>query len=70
MENLVIAGAYRGAIYGRDAVGVRLRGNYISGFNTSGTTGFVVQPFYLESYTAGVANDVANMACPRAGPRS
>ncbi len=60
VENLVIAGAYRGAIYGRDAVGVRLRGNDISGFNTSGTTGFVVQPFYLESYTAGVANDVAN----------
>ena len=38
----------------------RLRGNDISGFNTSGTTGFVVQPFYLKSSTAGVANDVAN----------
>lgn len=60
VENLVIAGAYRGAIYGQDAVGVSLRGNDISGFNASGTKGFVVQPFYLELYTAGVANDVAN----------
>ncbi len=60
IENLVIAGAYRGAVYGQDVVGVTLRGNDISGFNTSGTKGFVVQPFYLESYTAGVANDVAN----------
>jgi hypothetical protein len=60
VENLVIAGAYRGGIYGQDVIGVTLRGNDISGFNTSGTTGFVVQPFYLESYTAGVANDVAN----------
>ncbi len=60
VENLVIAGAYRGGIYGQDVVGVTLRGNDISGFNTSGTQGFVVQPFYLESYTAGVANDVAN----------
>jgi Right handed beta helix region len=60
VENLVIAGAYRGGIYGKDVVGVTLRGNDLSGFNTSGTKGFVVQPFYLESYTAGVANDVAN----------
>ena len=60
VENLVIAGAYRGAIYGRDVANVTLHGNDISGFNTSGTTGFVVQPFYLEAYAPGVANDVAN----------
>ncbi len=60
VENLVIVGAYRGAIYGQDVIGVTLRDNDVSGFNTSGTAGFVVQPFYLESYTAGVANNVAN----------
>jgi hypothetical protein len=60
VENLVLAGAYRGGIYGQDVIGVTLRGNDVSGFNTSGTAGFVVQPFFLESYTAGVANDVAN----------
>lgn len=60
VENLVIAGAYRGGIYGQDVIGVTLRGNDISGFNTSGTVGFVVQPFDLEEYTAGVGFDVAN----------
>ena len=59
VENLVITGPYRGAIYGQDAVGVSVHGNDISGFDTSGTAGFVVQPFYLESYAPGVANDVA-----------
>jgi hypothetical protein len=56
VENLVIAGARRGGIYGQDALNVTIRGNDISGFNTSGTPGFVVQPFCLEQYAAGVAN--------------
>ena len=56
VENLVIAGALRGGIYGQDTLGVRLTGNDVSGFNMSGTTGFVVQPFCLEQYAAGVAN--------------
>jgi hypothetical protein len=56
VENLVIAGALRGGIYGQDTLGVRLAGNDVSGFNTSGTTGFVVQPFCLEQYAASVAN--------------
>ncbi|MGA7865946.1 MAG: hypothetical protein WCA23_18500 [Stellaceae bacterium] len=56
VENLVIAGALRGGIYGQDSLGVTLNGNDVSGFNTSGTTGFVVQPFCLEQYAAGVAN--------------
>lgn len=34
VENLVITGPYRGAIYGLDAMSVRVRGNDISGFNT------------------------------------
>ena len=46
VENLVIPGPYRGAIYGQDAAGLTVTGNDISGFDTSGTAGFVVQPFY------------------------
>ena len=60
VENIVIAGAYRGAIYGRDVVDITIRGNDVSGFNASGTTGFVVQPFYLNSYTAGLATWVSS----------
>jgi hypothetical protein len=60
VDNIVIAAAYRGGIYGKDVVDVRLRGNDIGNFNSSGTTGFVVQPFYLNSYTPGLANHVSN----------
>jgi hypothetical protein len=60
VENLVITGPYRGAIYGQDAVGVTVHGNDISGFDTSGTAGFVVQPFYATNYIAGTGTDVAN----------
>jgi hypothetical protein len=59
VENLVIAGPYRGAIYGQDAVGVTVRGNDISSFNTSGTVGFVVQPFNLATFTPGVGIELA-----------
>jgi hypothetical protein len=59
VENIVVARAYRGAIYGKDVVDVTIRGNDVSTFNTSGTTGFVVQPFYLNSYTAGLATWVS-----------
>jgi hypothetical protein len=60
VENLVITGASRGAIYGLDVVGVSVRRNDISGFNTSGTFGFLVQPFDLETFTAGVGNKLGN----------
>ena len=56
VENIVIATAYRGGIYGKDVVDVTVRGNDIGNFNTSGTVGFRVQPFYLNSYTAGLAS--------------
>jgi hypothetical protein len=59
VENLVIAGPYRGAIYGQDVVGVTVRGNDLSGFNTSGTVGFVVQPFDLATFTPGLGIEVA-----------
>ena len=60
LRTSVIAGCLRGGVYAQDALGVSLTGNDVSGFNTSGTPGFVVQPFYLKSYTAGVATDVEN----------
>ena len=59
VENIVVATAYRGGIYGRDVVDVTVQGNDISQFDTSGTAGFVVQPFYLNSYTAGLARFVS-----------
>jgi hypothetical protein len=60
VENLVITRPYRGAIYGLDAVGVSVRGNDISSFNTSGTVGFVVQPFDLATFTPGAGIELAN----------
>jgi hypothetical protein len=63
VKNLVIGGAdpasqiNRGAIYGLDASGnITITCNDVSYFNTSGAVGFIVQPFYLEQYTPGVAN--------------
>ena len=55
VENIVIATAYRGGVYGNDVVDVVVRGNDVGDFNTSGTVGFRVQPFYLNSYTPGLA---------------
>jgi hypothetical protein len=53
VENLVIVGPARGGIYGQNALNVTIRGNDISGFNTSGAPGFVVQPFFSSSYIEG-----------------
>jgi hypothetical protein len=60
VENVVIASAFRGAVYGSDVVDVTVSGNDVGNFNTSGTAGFVVQPFYLNSYTAGSARWVSS----------
>jgi hypothetical protein len=54
--NIVVAGATRGGIYGSNVSDVCIQGNDVSGTNTSKTVGFIVLPFYLESYTAGAAN--------------
>jgi hypothetical protein len=53
--NVVVAGATRGGIYGLDVNNVCVQGNDVSGANKSATVGFMVLPFYLESYTAGAA---------------
>ncbi|HEY2794877.1 MAG TPA: hypothetical protein VGJ28_21135, partial [Micromonosporaceae bacterium] len=54
VSNLVIAGSYRGSVYGSDVSGAVVHANDISGQNTSCANGFLVQPFLLETYTAGV----------------
>jgi hypothetical protein len=59
VENIVIAAAYRGGIYGKDVVDVAVRGNDVGNFDTSGTVGFRVQPFYLNSYTPLLARWVS-----------
>ena len=59
VENLVVTSAVRGAIYGLDVVGAGVHGNDLSDFNTSGVIGFIVQPFDLETFTAGVGNELA-----------
>ena len=53
VENLVIVGPARGGIYGQDALNVTISGNDISGVNTTGAPGFVVQPFFSSSYIDG-----------------
>ena len=55
VRNMVITGAYRGDIYGRNVPGVRVQGNDLSGGNTSGTAGFIVLPFKIETYTPFLA---------------
>ena len=59
VENIVIATAYRGGIYGNDVVDVTIRGNDVGNFDTSGTVGFRVQPFYLNQYTPFLARWVS-----------
>ncbi len=54
VSNIVVAGAYRGGIYGSDVREISLHGNDLSGTNTSCTTGFVVQPFNLPTMVPGV----------------
>ena len=53
VENLVIDGAYRGGIYGSDVRRVTVKGNDVSGTNTSCTTGFVVAPFDVPTTIPG-----------------
>jgi hypothetical protein len=54
VSNIVVAGAYRGGIYGSDVRDVTVHGNDLSATNTSCTTGFVVQPFNLPTMAPGV----------------
>jgi hypothetical protein len=54
VSNIVVAGTYRGGIYGSDVKHVSVHGNDLSATNSSCTTGFVVQPFNLPTMAPGV----------------
>jgi len=47
VRNLVVTEAVRGAVYGLNTPDVLVQGNDISGYNTSCTIGYVVQPFIV-----------------------
>jgi hypothetical protein len=53
VRNLVIGPAYRGGIYGVNVARATVRGNDVSGTNSSCTTGFLVQPFTLPTLAPG-----------------
>jgi hypothetical protein len=57
--NIVVAGSYRGGIYGIDVTGVEVQGNDVSGQNTSCTDGLFIPPFTLGSYAPFVGADFA-----------
>ena len=67
VENLVIPGAHRGAIYGLDSVGVRVLGNDVSNQNTSCTKGFLVQPFNVPTGIPFVAVPASPAVAPQNG---
>lgn len=67
VRNLVIPTAFRGDIYGMDVKNVSVTGNDVAGQNTSKTFGFVVQPFFLETYTPFVARSTTRAATLKAG---
>jgi hypothetical protein len=52
-RNLRIEGAYRGAIYGENVTGVRVRGNSITGHNASCAEGFHIPPFNVPASVPG-----------------
>jgi len=54
VTNLVIAGSYRGGVYGLDVTGVSVHGNDVSGHNTSCTVGFQILPIVAPSNAPGV----------------
>jgi hypothetical protein len=61
VTNLVIAGSYRGGIYGSDITGANLHGNDVSGFNTSCTLGFYITSVTAPTTIPYVGSGVAHM---------
>lgn len=53
VRNLVIGGAHRGGVYGRNVTRVTIAGNDISGHNTSCTPGFHIPPFNVPTTVPG-----------------
>ena len=67
VRNVVVRTAYRGAIYGRDSVGVEIVGNDVSRQNTSCTDGFLVQPFNVPTAIPGVMVPASSAIAPQNG---
>jgi hypothetical protein len=67
VRNVVVKTAYRGDIYGLDAVDVKIEGNDISGQNTSCTKGFLVQPFNVPTGIPGVDVPASPAVAPQNG---
>jgi len=60
VANLVITGALRGAIYGRDITRATIVGNDIADHNTSCTRGFHIPPFAVPTTAPGVGIPISN----------
>ena len=54
VTNLMVVQTYRGGIYGKDVRGVVIRGNDVSGHNTSCAQGIIIPPDTLPTNTPGV----------------
>src|SRR4051794_4123417 len=67
VRNVVVRGAYRGAIYGVDSVGVRIVGNDVRGQNSSCTNGFLVQPFNVPTGIPGTIAPASPAVAPQNG---
>lgn len=60
VRNLVIVGSHRGGVYGRNVRDVTIRGNDVSGHNTSCTEGFHIFPFVAPTNVPGVGIPISN----------
>lgn len=60
VRNLVIEEPARGGIYGHNASGVVVRGNDVSGHNTSCAEGFHIPPFDVPTAVPGVGIPISN----------
>lgn len=67
VSNVVVRSAYRGDMYGLDSVGVKIKGNDISGQNTSCTKGFLVQPFNVPTGIPGSDLPASPAVAPQNG---
>lgn len=60
VRGLVIAGAGRGGIYGRNVGGVRIVGNDVSRYNQSCAPGFLIPPFRVPTTVPGVGVPISD----------
>src|SRR4051812_41022421 len=65
VRNIAVRKAYRGDIYGLDAVGVKIIGNDLTGQNSSCQNGFLVQPFNVPTGIPGVLVPASPAVAPQ-----